>query len=238
LNLRGHVQSLHVYGVRGGPPVVLSSGDGGWIHLAPHVAGVLAAHGYFVVGFDARAYLSSFTDGRSGLRPNEVGADYLALTRFAAQGSHARPILIGVSEGAGLSVLAACDPAAKSAMAGVLGLGLPDINELAWRWKDAVIYVTHRVPNEPTFRASSIVNCMTPVPLAAIHSTGDEFVALADVQRVLDAAREPKKLWVVNASDHRFTSNLAEFDRRLLEALSWIGDRARDLPDRASGAAQ
>jgi fermentation-respiration switch protein FrsA (DUF1100 family) len=143
-----------------------------------------------------------------------------------------------VSEGAGLSVLAACDPAAKSAMAGVLGLGLPDINELAWRWKDAVIYVTHRVPNEPTFRASSIVNCMTPVPLAAIHSTGDEFVALADVQRVLDAAREPKKLWVVNASDHRFTSNLAEFDRRLLEALSWIGDRARDLPDRASGAAQ
>src|SRR4030095_14884907 len=113
LNLRGHVQSLHVYGVRGGPPVVLSSGDGGWIHLAPHVADVLAAHGYFVVGFDARAYLSSFTDGRSGLRPNDVGADYLALTRFAAQGSHARPILIGVSEGAGLSVLAACDPAAK-----------------------------------------------------------------------------------------------------------------------------
>jgi type IV secretory pathway VirJ component len=28
----------------------VSSGDGGWIHLAPHVAEVLAAKGFFVVG--------------------------------------------------------------------------------------------------------------------------------------------------------------------------------------------
>jgi len=39
---------------------------------------------------------------------------------------------------------------------------------------------------------------------------------------VLDAAKQPKKLWIVTASDHGFTDNLAEFDRRLLEAIDWI----------------
>ena len=46
-----------------GAPVIVSSGDGGWIHLGPHVAEILAARGYFVVGFDVKAYLESFTAG-------------------------------------------------------------------------------------------------------------------------------------------------------------------------------
>ena len=56
LSIRGHQQTLRMYGVRGGRPVIVSSGDGGWIHLGPHVAELLAANGYFVVGFDAKAY--------------------------------------------------------------------------------------------------------------------------------------------------------------------------------------
>jgi hypothetical protein len=36
--LRGKTLELHLYGQRGGTPVVLVSGDGGWIHLAPQTA--------------------------------------------------------------------------------------------------------------------------------------------------------------------------------------------------------
>ena len=61
VTLRGHLQSVHLYGVTHARPVIVSSGDGGWIHVGPHVAQLLAAHGYFVVGFDVRAYLSGFT---------------------------------------------------------------------------------------------------------------------------------------------------------------------------------
>jgi hypothetical protein len=133
-----------------------------------------------------------------------------------------------VSEGAGLSVLAATDPATKGTIAGVLGVGLPDLNELGWRWRDSLIYVTHGVPKEPIFSTRAIVDRVGPTPLGAIHSTQDEFVPLADVQKVLDAATEPKKLWIVKASDHRFSDNLAEFDRRLLEAMDWLSqNRAR-----------
>ena len=226
ITVRGQSQSVRLYGTRGNTPVIVSSGDGGWIHLGPHVAEVLAAKGFFVVGFDVKAYLESFTSGKATLRPEDEPGDYKALADFAARGATRKPILIGVSEGAGLSVLAATDPQTKQSIAGVLGVGLPDLNELGWRWKDSLIYVTHGVPNEPTFSTAAIVNRVSPTPLGAIHSTQDEFVALSQVQKVLDAAKEPKKLWIVKASDHRFSDNLPEFDRRLLEAIAWITQNA------------
>jgi hypothetical protein len=226
LVIRGHPQSLRLYGTRGGAPVVVSSGDGGWIHLGPHVAEVLAAKGFFVVGFDVRAYLESFTSGSAVLRREDEPGDFKALADFAARGTTQKPILIGASEGAGLSVMAATDPQTKRSIAGVIGLGLPDLNELGWRWRDALIYVTHGVPKEPTFSTAAIVGRVSPSPLGAIHSTQDEFVSLSTVQRVLDSAREPKKLWIVKASDHRFSDNLAEFDRRLFEAIAWINQNA------------
>jgi fermentation-respiration switch protein FrsA (DUF1100 family) len=222
LSLRGKDQSLRIYGTRGGEPVIVSSGDGGWIHLGPHVAEFLAARGFFVVGFDVKAYLASFTSGKSTLRQEDEPADYRVLADFARRGTSVKPILIGVSEGAGLSVLAATDPQTKAASAGVVAIGLPNLNELGWRWKDSVIYLTHGVPKEPTFTTLSVVGKVGPLPLAAIHSNHDEFVSVADVQKAVAAAQAPKNLWIVNASDHRFSDNLAEFDRRLVEAIEWV----------------
>jgi len=220
--LRGHPQIVRIYGDRSGKPVIVSSGDGGWIHLAPHVAETLAARGYFVVGFNVKAYLESFTNVTQTLHVDEVPRDYSSLVEYSARGSAVRPILIGVSEGAGLSVLAAVDPEMQRRIAGVVALGLPDRNELGWRWKDSVIYLTHDVPNEPTFRASALVGKLTPVPLAAIHSTSDEFVPGKDVRKLMAQASNPKRLWMVTASDHRFSGNVPEFDRRLLESIEWV----------------
>lgn len=222
LSLRGHDQVLRLYGPRDGPPIIVSSGDGGWIHLGPHVAEMLGAHGYFVVGFDARAYLASFTDEAQALRPSDEPSDYQTLATFASAATGRKPVLVGVSEGAGLSVLAATDAATKAALGGVIAVGLPDRNELGWRWKDALIYLTHRVPNEPTFSAADTVHAIAPLPLALLQSTHDEFVPLTDTQRIFDRASSPKQQWIVDASNHRFSNNLPEFDRRLMEALEWI----------------
>ena len=232
LMIRGRPQLLRLYGNRGGTPVIVSSGDGGWIHLGPHVAEVLAARGFFVVGFDTRAYLSGFTTGGSTLDPADEPGDYRALIEFAARGSRDKPILLGVSEGAGLSVLAATDPHTRSVITAVIGLGLPDLNELGWRWRDALIYVTHATPNEPTFSAAAIVDRIAPLPLALIHSTRDEFVPLAEVQQIVDRAQPPKRLWTITASNHRFSDNVEAFDGALLEAIAWsaAGQQASSLP--------
>jgi fermentation-respiration switch protein FrsA (DUF1100 family) len=221
--LRGQPQTVRLYGARGaGTPVIVSSGDGGWVHLAPHVAEALAARGYFVVGFDVKAYLESFTSKEQTLRVEDEPGDYRALADFAARGSVSKPILIGVSEGAGLSVLAATDPKTKDAIGGVIGLGLPDLNELGWRWRDSIIYVTHGVPKEPTFSAAALVNRVSPLPLAAIHSTSDEFVPVAAIERMMALAGEPKRLWVLTAADHRFSDKLSELDEQLVQALQWV----------------
>jgi len=219
--IRGHAQVLHVYGERGEPAAIVSSGDGGWVHLGPAVAEFLASEGYFVVGFDARAYLSSFTTSTATLTVEDVPRDYAPLVDYAAQGAAGRPLLVGVSEGAGLSLLAATAPGIQARVEGVIALGLPEKNELGWRWRDSIIYVTKKVPNEPTFDASQVAGRVAPVPLAAIHSTNDEFVPVPEVEEILANAREPKRLWVVESKNHRFSDNQPELHRTLKEAISW-----------------
>ena len=149
-------------------------------------------------------------------------SDLKTISDYANQYSPSKPILIGISEGAGLSVLAAADSITQRSIAGVIGIGLPDRNELGWRWRDSLIYLTHGIPNEPTFSAASFIGKVSPLPLALVHSTHDEFAPLADAQRMIGLGGDPKRLWVVDASDHRFSDNLSDFDQSLLAALDWV----------------
>ena len=201
---------------------IVTSGDGGWMHLGPAVAQFLASQGWFVVGFDAKAYLSGFTSGSATLSTSDVPRDYAMLVDYAAQGARGRPLLAGVSVGAGLSVLAATAPELQSRIAGVIALGLPEQNELGWRFRDSAIYVTKKTPNEPLFSAREIVGRVSPVPLALFRSTHDEFVTRAESDAIWARTSEPRRLFTIEAADHRFSDNQPELQRRLLEAIAWI----------------
>jgi hypothetical protein len=220
--IRGRAQELHLIGQRGGAPIILSSGDLGWAGLVVHVGEYLAGQGYYVIGLNARAYLASYTGKDSQLSPKDVPADYSRLVEYARQGSAVKPILAGISEGAGLSVLAASKPEVKPRIQGVLGLGLPDQNELGWKWQDFTIWVTKKSPHEPGFMVEDIISGVSPLPLAEIHSTHDEFLPLEKAKAIVSLAGNPKKMWIVEASNHRFSDNRSELDRCILEALNWI----------------
>lgn len=231
LPLRDRPQALHLYGDPHGAPTILASGDGGWIRLAPAVAEWLASRGYFVLGLDSRAYLRSFTHGQTGLDPKEVPRDFATLLgRAARDAAGRRPVLMGVSEGAALAILAATDPNIRSRIDGVVALGVGDVNELAWRWKDAIIYLTKGVPNEPTFSVVSMLPNTASTPLAIIQSTHDEYVAPEETTRIVAAAPGPKRLWRVDASDHRFSNNMEALRVSLMEALAWMRDLAAGRP--------
>jgi alpha-beta hydrolase superfamily lysophospholipase len=221
LALRGRRQALHLYGPPRGAPVIVSSGDGGWIHLGPQVAEMLAARGFFVVGFDSKAYLEGFTSATTALTPGDVAGDFRTLMGYASGATGQRPLLVGISEGAGLTVLAAADPATP-ASAGVIAIGLGDRNELAWRWKDTVIYLTHGVPSEPTFSAVALAGRIAPTPLAVISSSHDEYVPKADIDRIMAAARAPKRLWMIDAADHRFSDQPEQLASSLADAMVWV----------------
>ena len=225
--VRGKAQVLRLYGPPAGTPVVVTSGDGGFVHLGPAVAEFLASRGFFVVGVDAKAYLSSFTGGSRTLSPSDVPGDYRVFVDRARAGRELKVALIGVSEGAGLSVLAAADPELSKSLSGVVGLGLPDVNELGWRWRDSVIYITKQAPNEPSFHASDYVVKLGDLKLAALHSTHDEFVPVETVRKVLGAPAPTRRLWLIEAADHRFSNHQPEMQKALIEALEWIKTPAR-----------
>ena len=206
---------------------MVASGDGGWVHLGPEVATFLSSQGYYVVGLDSRAYLSSFTKGEKTLSATDVPGDFEALLDYAARGARGRPLLIGVSEGAALAVLAAATDPVKAKTAGVIALGLPDQAELGWRFRDSIIYVTKGVPKEPLFSTADVVARLAPLPIVAIHSTKDEFVPVAEIQRVMGRAQEPKQLWLIEAENHRFSGREQELDQKLLDAVAWIQGRSR-----------
>jgi fermentation-respiration switch protein FrsA (DUF1100 family) len=209
---------------------IVVSGDGGWHGFIADVAEYLAGRGYPVIGMDAKEYLESLSKQKA-LEPAQVTGDFGAIARFAKEQTGAKAlVLMGWSEGAGLAVLGGLDPAERANVRGVVAIGLPELNELAWRWSDSVIYVTKKVPNEPTFNSKDFVGKLAPIPLMVIQSTHDDFVPLATAREIFGRAQEPKQIAFIEARDHRFEGEQPAFWQALDRALTWFEELATNRP--------
>ena len=231
VHVRGKTLSLTVYRPAETPrgTIIMGSGDVGWVGLAVSMAQQLSADGYLVVGLNVRQYLSAFAEGKSHLTEADVPRDY-GIIADSLREQHlltAPVILSGVSEGAALSTLAASDSSNHAWIAGVIAMGLPEVAELAWHWSDVSAWIFKKDANEPSFHAHEIIGSVAPVPLALIQSTKDEYVPEADYRRLFETARDPKKLFLIDASNHRFTDKPRELRAAYASALDWV-KTARD----------
>jgi fermentation-respiration switch protein FrsA (DUF1100 family) len=104
---------------------------------------------------------------------------------------------------------------------------MAEFNILGWRWRDIGAELTKRLPNEPTFKSADYIPKVAPLPLAAIASTHDEYTSLAMTQKLYAAAGEPKRLVVIDASDHKYGGKTAEFFAALRDSLNWIQQQHR-----------
>ena len=226
VQVRGKTLSLAIYRPAAAPrgTIIMGSGDVGWVGLAVSMAQELNAQGYLVAGLNVRQYLSAFTDGKSHLTEADVPRDYSAIaSQLRQQKLVASPVIVsGVSEGAALAALAASDPSNHSWIDGVIAMGLPEVAELAWRWSDVPAWILKRDASEPSFHAHEIIPSVSPVPLVLIQSTKDEYVPEADYQRLFATAREPKRLILIEATNHRFTDKPAELRAAYQSALDWV----------------
>jgi len=226
LPLRGHTLELSVYRPSHPPfgTIIMGSGDVGWVGLAVARAQDLAVAGYLVVGLNSREYLSAFTAKGTHLQPADIQADFGALAALLrARGDLPAPVILsGVSEGAGLAVVAAASPENHAWLSGVITMGLPRLSELAWRWTDVTSWITKRDSAEPSVDALAFLPAVAPVPLVMLQSYRDEYVTEAEYQAMERAAREPKRQVLIDASNHRFTDRLPELARAYADALGWI----------------
>ena len=102
-------------------------------------------------------------------------------------------------------------------------MGLPATVELAWRWSDFTSWITKRNSGEPAFQAKDFLPAISPRPVYMIQSTRDEYVPERDYRELEAAARSPKKLALIPASNHRFTDKIPELRKEYTAALAWIG---------------
>jgi type IV secretory pathway VirJ component len=230
--LRGRVMALTVYRPQGTPKgtIIMGSGDVGWVGLAASRAQDLSSDGYVVVGVNIRAYLSAFTDKTSHLTPSDIQRDYGELSRYLrGRGLLPPPVVLsGVSEGAGIAVLAAAAPDNHAWVSGVITMGLPRTSEIAWRWSDFTSWITKKDAAEPSIDALDYLGGVAPLPLVMIQSTRDEYVTEADYRGMEKAAGEPKKLTLIAAGNHRFTDRIPELRRAYADALTWIAATRAD----------
>lgn len=204
--------------------IIMGSGDVGWVGLAVDMANFLSAQGYVVVGVNVRQYLSAFTIGKTNLAVTDPPADYQTLADLLKQRSllHEPVVVSGVSEGAALAVLVASSPRNHEWLRGVVTMGVPPTAELAWRWTDFPAWITKGDAREPSFAARDFVAAVSPLPLVMIQSKKDEYVTEADYKALEQAAKAPKKLVLIDASNHRFTDRRRDLEREFLAALAWI----------------
>ena len=230
--VRGRTITLTIYrpankaAARG--TILMGSGDVGWVGLAVTMAEELSAQGYLVAGINVRQYLSSFTSGKSHLQASDVPGDFLAVRDTLNQnGALVRPVVVsGMSEGAALAVLAASDAKNHDWIDGVITMGIPPTAELAWRWTDMGAWITKRDADEPSFAPKDVIAGVSPVPLYMIQSSKDEYVPRVEYERLNATAREPKKLVLIDASNHRFTDRRPELRATYTAGLAWIAQQA------------
>jgi fermentation-respiration switch protein FrsA (DUF1100 family) len=201
--------------------ILFAPGDGGWRGFATTIANELAKSGYDVYCLDTRHYLESFT-GRAILTTKEVASDFNQMARWVQQGAPERILLVGWSEGAGLGLAAAADKSNQTVFAGMVAIGTPEQNILAWHWTDIGAEITKSLPHEPTFTSAEFIAKVSPLPLFVIASTSNEYITPEATRALFSAAREPKRLVMVDARDHKYSDNTESFFQALREGLNWI----------------
>ncbi len=228
LEIRGHEQYVYFYpGAGNGPhrPVVFLPGDGGWRGFAVTMAENMAGWGYDVYGVDTRRYLMSFS-GTGGLNEEQVAGDLRQFAALARTQNKDQVCLVGWSEGAGLSVVAASSPQNQSFFSGVIAVGLTERSILALRWKDLFSQAVKRDPNEPSLDTANYVGKVSPLPLYVIASTHDEYVSPEASRRLFAQARQPKQLVMIDAGNHRYDGAHDRLFQALQEGLQWIEQKA------------
>jgi pimeloyl-ACP methyl ester carboxylesterase len=224
VTIRGHRQRIYWQPAEGAGQhhkILFAPGDGGWRGFAITITEELAKAGYDVYCVDTRRYLASFT-GPAVLTTKEIASDFNQMAQWIQQGDQDRILLVGWSEGAGLSLAAIADAANQAVFGGLVAIGTPEYNTLAWHWTDIGAEITKKLPHEPTFKSGDFMAKVSPLPLFVIASTSNEYITPEVTRALFSAARQPKRLVIIDARDHKYSGNTEGFFRALREGLNWI----------------
>jgi dienelactone hydrolase len=233
--LHGKALDLHLSAPQGGPTadalVLYASGDGGWFGAAVDMFHRIGSAGYYTVGFSAKAFLKIDRRPDTPMNPEQLAAEYEQILDTARRELRLHPgtevVLTGWSRGAAFAVLAASAQGAPRGIRGVLAIGLSEgedleINGPADESDEGAATETHDYwPFEPY-----ALMALLPFPCAVIQATRDNYLAAARARTLFGSDTAKRRLYAVDARNHRFSGGKDAFDGALLDALGWITSSA------------
>jgi dipeptidyl aminopeptidase/acylaminoacyl peptidase len=209
--------------------VILVHGDGGDRTQVWPNALVLARHGYGVLVFDSRAHGES--DGDRVTWGDAERMDLAAALDFTQTRPDVDPrrvALLGFSiGGTTASLVAAADPRVRATIVSPVWTSLED----EVRSKSGRLGLLVAIPAVLALRLAGVdvgavrpidrVARIAPRPIFFITGTSDTDTPVPVMQRMFDAAAEPKRFWVVPGAEHGgyLKTAPAEYEARVIAFL-------------------
>ena len=209
--------------------VLYASGDGGWFGAAVDMFAQFGREGYYAVGFSSRAFLNLERSTGELINGGQIADEYRqiigqARTMLGLTAS-TRAVLTGWSRGAAFAVLVGAHRSLQPELAGVIAIGLPDEEELRVRSdsddtrnEGEVAKTTHRM----RFDTYGLIPTLDAMPCAVIQSTRDDYLPAEHARRLFGPDSATRRLYAVDARNHRFSGGNLQFIVALRDALQWV----------------
>ena len=196
--------------------LIYVTGDGGWRGKDREVYTQLQLWGYSVAGFSAPEYLESLPGEEGTTTPSRLASDFSQIiqsARSALELPQSVPVvLVGVSRGADLAVVAAGQSGLQAEIGGVVAIGLTREEE----------YVHRRRRATEALELYAYLPRLGDIPVSLIQSTGDNYVP-ADEARVMFGDDTPvRRFHAVEARNHSFSNARPALYESLRSSLVWL----------------
>ncbi len=206
------------------PLLVYATGDGGMRRKDLDTYRHLAALGDPIVGFDARDYVKHLGRDSPTTTPERLADDYTRIIERARQTlgiDGLRPVvLVGVSRGAGLAVVAAgrlCN-----AISGVVAVALTQEEEyVRWYRHHPLSHETHQVMVD----VYQYLAQLDDLPVAVIQSTHDQYLPAAKAREQFGPDSASRWLQPIEATNHNFGGARDRMYDAIQTALNWVTTR-------------
>lgn len=206
--------------------IVFTTGDGGWHGVSNEVIEYLGQEGYSIAGMSAPDILRPLK--RAGRKLSAAQAAQLLGTAFRRFKSdlHVSPdtrlIVVGFSRGATFVAFTAVHPELHADLAGAIAMGLTREADYLGAIEPSVRESNVRLEKRRRVLIYPALKLFAKVPVAVIQSTGDNYVRAAESRELLGPDTATRRLYTVEARNHRFAGGREQMLKDLDAALRWI----------------
>lgn len=219
-SLRLHFRNADALPTR--PLLVYATGDGGMHRKDLDTYRHLAALGDPIVAFDARDYVRHLGKDTATTSPERLAHDYSAIIARGREAlgldAHCPIVLVGVSRGAGLAVIAAGQ--LRDSISGVVAVALTREEEYV-RWYRHLPR-PHETHTPVMVDVYEYLAQLGDLPIAVVQSTHDQYLPAAQAREQFGPDTPSRWLQAIEANNHNFSGARARMYEAVRSALDWV----------------